>query len=389
MPWFDKLFRPNPLQQKALARLGIDSSEKLLRHFPTRYDQPGTQKSISNLQAGDEVIICGRVLSAKTSKAWKRKIPMGEAVIEDNTGKIKVIWFHQPYLAKKVAVGALATFRGRVTERKPKAGADHGELYLTNPEIIEKASLSAGKETLFYNSSIGQSYGKDEENYLIPIYSETKGVTSGWFYYHLKKLISVGEHEKLSDPLPEKVLKKYNLPKLSTALIWIHLPKKIEDSMAARKRFAFEEVFFIQLARLRDKKIYQSNPSFRVKVNRQDLKEFLNRFPFKPTKAQIRAIDQILGDLAEDKPMIRLLEGDVGSGKTMVAAATTFAIVKAGLEVSYMAPTEILARQHFESFIKYFEHLNIQVGLITGKECKKFRLKLIRIIQLIFLELNF
>lgn len=380
MPWFDKTLRPNALQQKALEKLGVDSIEKLLRYYPTRYDEPGSQKNIIDLKSGDEATIYGRVVSAKTKKGWRSKIPMGEAVIEDETGKIKAVWFHQAYMAKKVAVGTLAAFRGKIANSKSGP-------YLTNPEIIEKASLSDinGKATLFYDRS--EPSGKNnnprnklennkEEDYLIPIYSETRGITSGWFYYHIKKLISEGEHEKLVDPIPDEILKKYNLPKLATALIWIHSPRRIEDSIAARKRFAFEEVFFIQLARLRDKKIYQSNPSFKTKVSRKDLKDFLGRFPFKPTEAQTKAIDQILEDFAGDKPMVRLLEGDVGSGKTMVAATTTFAMVKAGLEVSYMAPTEILARQHFESFIQYFAHLNVQIGLITGKECKKFPSKI-------------
>ncbi|MFA6254193.1 MAG: DEAD/DEAH box helicase, partial [Candidatus Paceibacterota bacterium] len=371
MPWYDKSFRPNLIQQKALEKLGVDSIEKLLRYFPSRYDEPGTQKNIADLVAGDEATIYGRVLSAKTKKGWRSKMPMGEVTIEDETGhKIKAVWFHQAYMAKKISEGTLAAFRGKV------AGGKNG-IYLTNPEIIEKASLKDinGKATLFYDRGIPSENNK-EEDYLIPIYPETRGITSGWFYYHIKKLISEGEHEKLVDPIPEEILKRYNLPCLKTALVWIHLPKKIEDSVSARKRFAFEEVFFIQLARLRDKKIYQSNPSFKTRVSRKDLKEFLDRFPFRPTDAQTRAIDQILSDFAGDKPMVRLLEGDVGSGKTMVAAATTFAMVKAGLEVSYMAPTEILARQHFESFIKYFEHMNVSVGLITGKECKKFPSKI-------------
>lgn len=348
----------------------MDSIEKLLRHFPTRYDEPGSQKNIIDLGASETVTIYGRVLSAKTKKGWRSKIPMGEAVIEDETGKIKAIWFHQAYLAKKVPVGNLAAFRGKIAHSKTGP-------YLTNPKIIEKASLPNlnNKETLFY-SARGLASGKGEEDSLIPIYPETKGITSGWFYYHIKKMISEGEHEKLVDPIPETILKKYNLPKLATALVWIHLPKKVEDSVSARKRFAFEEVFFIQLARLRDKKIYQSNPSFSLKVNKSEVNKFLKRFPFQPTEAQTKAIDQILADLAKDKPMVRLLEGDVGSGKTMVAATAAFALVQAGLEVSYMAPTEILARQHFESFIKYFEHLNVQVGLITGKECKKFPSKI-------------
>jgi ATP-dependent DNA helicase RecG len=371
--WFSPFFRPNTIQQKALERLGLDSVEKVLRYFPSRYDEPGSQKNIADLVAGDEATIYGRVLSSKTSKAFRKKIPMGEAVIEDETGKIKAVWFHQAYMAKKVEEGQLAGFRGKVADR-------NGTLYLTNPEVIEKTNLpnslpaQAGKETLFYQYQ-GTPLISDG-NYLVPIYPETKGLSSGWFYYHIKKLISLGEHEKIADPLPSEILKKYNLPTLATALVWIHSPKNNQDASAARKRFAFEEVFFLQLTRLRDKKIYQSNPSYSFEVSKTEINKFLKRFPFKPTKAQSKAIEQILADFHHDQPMIRLLEGDVGSGKTMVAAVTAFAAVSSGLEVAYLAPTEILARQHFESFIKYFEHLGVQVGLITGKECRKFPSKI-------------
>ncbi|HRZ30607.1 MAG TPA: ATP-dependent DNA helicase RecG, partial [Candidatus Paceibacterota bacterium] len=361
MPWFSTFFRPNPIQQKALERLGLDSVEKILRYFPTRYDEPGSQKNIKDLIAGEEVTIYGRVLSSKTSKAFRKKIPMGEAMIEDETGKIKAIWFHQAYMAKKVEEGQLAGFRGKVAER-------NGALYLTNPEVIEKTNLPNSKETLFYDNN--------NKDYLIPIYPETKGLSSGWFYYHIKKLISLGEHEKIVDPLPSEILKKYNLPTLATALVWIHSPKNSADATAARKRFAFEEVFFLQLTRLRDKKIYQSNPSYSFQVSPSEIDKFIKRFPFKPTGAQSKAIEQILADFHKDQPMVRLLEGDVGSGKTMVAAVTALAAVQSGLEVAYLAPTEILARQHFESFIKYFEHLGVQVGLITGKECRKFPSKI-------------
>ena len=359
--WFSPFFRPNIIQQKALERLKLDSVEKILRYFPSRYDEPGSQKNIIDLVEGDEATIYGRVLSRKTSKAFHKKIPMGEAMIEDETGKIKAVWFHQAYMAKKVEEGQLAGFRGKVADRK-------GALYLTNPEVIEKTNLPNSKETLFYENN--------NKDYLVPIYSETKGLSSGWFYYHIKKLISLGEHEKIKDPLPAKILKKYNLPTLATALVWIHSPKNSADASAARKRFAFEEVFFLQLIRLRDKKIYQSNPSYSFKVSQTEINKFLKRFPFKPTKAQSKAIEQILTDFHNDQPMVRLLEGDVGSGKTMVAAVTAFAAVSSGLEVAYLAPTEILARQHFESFIKYFEYLGIQVGLITGKECRKFPSKI-------------
>lgn len=369
MPWFSPFFRPNLIQQKTLERLGIDSVEKIFRYFPARYDKPGSQKNIRDLVVGDEATIYGRVLSSKTSKAFHKKIPMGEAVIEDETGKIKAVWFHQAYMAKRVEEGQLAAFRGKVAER-------NGTLYLTNPEVVDLPAMpahawQAGKSSLFYSSESHLS-----EDYLLPIYPETKGLSSGWFYYHIKKLISLSEHEKIVDPLPTEILKKYNLPTLATALVWIHSPKNNADATAARKRFAFEEVFFLQLSRLRDKKIYQSNPSYSFKVSKLEVDNFLKRFPFKPTGAQSKAIEQILADFHRDQPMVRLLEGDVGSGKTMVAAVTAFAAVSSGLEVAYLAPTEILARQHFESFIRYFEHLGVQVGLITGKECRKFPSKI-------------
>ncbi|MFA6274819.1 MAG: ATP-dependent DNA helicase RecG [Candidatus Paceibacterota bacterium] len=369
-----KIFRLNSLQQKALERLNLKTAYDLLYYFPNRYEMPGKRKNIAELKAGEDVIIFGKVLSAKTSKAWHKKISLGEAIIEDETGKIKAIWFHQPYLAKKVAVGQFAEFRGKATARKKTSATTEAKqkLYLTNPEIRDNLAWQAGKESLFYNNENNQNL----EEFLVPVYSETRGLSSGWFYYHQKKLIANGILNNLVDPLPTDLLKKFNLPSLKTALIWIHHPKKPTDAEAARKRFAFEEVFFIQLARLRDKKIYQNNPSFLLETKKTEVKKFLNNFPFKPTRAQIEAIDQILADFATDKPMIRLLEGDVGSGKTLVAAAATFAIVQAGYEVSYMAPTEILARQHFESFCQYFAHLGIQVGLITGKECRKFPSKI-------------
>lgn len=361
----EDIFRLNPIQKQALKRLGLNNEADLLSYLPNRYETGGDRKNIADLSEDENAIICGKISGLKTSKAFRKKIPMSEAFIEDETGKIKIIWFHQAYLAKTIPEGKVIELRGKVTKRKDN-------LYLANPEVRDSLGWRAAKESLFYDEHSGTL----SADFITPVYPETRGLSSGWFYYHIKKLISLGSHEKMTDSLPDEILKKYNLPSLSTALIWIHLPKKVSDSISARKRFSFEEVFFIQLARLRDKKIYQSNPSYRAKVSRADLKDFLKRFPFKPTEAQLKAIDQILTDFGKNQPMIRLLEGDVGSGKTAVAATTAFAIVSAGLEVGYMAPTEILARQHFESFIKYFAHLGVQVGLITGKECRKFPSKI-------------
>lgn len=366
----DELFRLNPLQKVGLERLSLKTVSDLMLYLPSRYEAQGERKKVSELTVGDNAVIYGKVLSTKVTKAFRKKIPFSEAIIEDETGKIKALWFHQAYMAKKLVEGASVELRGKVTERPGRTGK--GELYLANPEVAGAAGWQAAKESLFYQA--------DEEltkaHNLIPVYPETRGLSSGWFYYHIKQLLDQGYAEHLAEPLPTEILTKYHLPEITKAVFWIHNPKKIENTIAARKRFAFEEVLLIQLNRLKQKESYQANPAYRLKVDKLAVREFLSRFPFEPTLAQMKAINQILDDFSRDKPMVRLLEGDVGSGKTAVAATTAYAIVSAGLEVAYMAPTEILAKQHFESFIKYFEHLGVQVGLLTSSECRKFPSKI-------------
>lgn len=176
----------------------------------------------------------------------------------------------------------------------------------------------------------------------------------------------------LKDPLPEAILKRYHLPSFKTALIYIHSPQKIKDAEVARKRFAFEKVFLIQLLRLKQRKEYDKQPCFPVKFNQKDLEEFFSVFSFNLTSSQKRAIQSIISDFQKKSAMSRLLEGDVGSGKTVVAAACAFVTIKAGYQVAYMAPTEVLTRQHFKSFIDYFAPFGIKIGLITSSECLKF-----------------
>jgi ATP-dependent DNA helicase RecG len=365
------LFRLTPVQLKALERLSIRSAAELLLYLPSRYEATGDYKPINELAAGDEVVIHGKVIKAKTSKAWKKKMPMGEVVLEDHNGVIKAIWFHQAYMAKKVPEGSWAKLRGKVTARasSAKSSASQGtELYISNPDI-EAIDESQAGEHLF-------SHGDTNQRPLVPVYPETRGLSSTWFYYHIEQLLKKNLHQDLVDPIPADILKKYNLPSIKTAVVWVHSPERAADAEAARKRFAFQEIFFIQVSRLADKQAYQSQPSYKIEADDKSLKDFLSRFPFAPTEAQTRAIGEVIKDLAAGKPMTRLLEGDVGSGKTLVAAATAQAVVNRELEVAYMVPTEILARQHFAAFTSYFEHSGIQVGLLTGSECLKFPSKI-------------
>jgi len=360
-------FRLNEFQKKALKKLKLTTLRDLLYHFPNRYENLAEGKKINTLEKGDKALIYGTLSKLKTKKAYRKKIPMAEGVLTDDTGKIKIVWFNQPYLAKMLSENSPVKVEGTVSERKD-------ELYLSNP-AVERVSALPITGTLINDEEID-----DNAPTSFPVYPESRGVTSRWFYYTVQKLFSSGILDGLEDPLPPELCKKYNLPTLTSALVWMHTPKKARDSSAARKRFAFEEVFLIQLKKYQDRKKYDEQPSWQIKADKKTLDTFVGRFPFTPTKAQKKAVVDILTDFENPSAMSRLLEGDVGSGKTFVAAATSHAVVTThpekqdfgNLQVAYMAPTEILATQLFESFIEYFEGLPIQIGLITSSGCKKF-----------------
>jgi len=378
--------RLNPLQKIALKKLGVINIEDLLYHFPSRYGDTSETKNISSLEKGEEAVVFGKITGLKTSKGFKTKIPMADGYVTDESGRIHCVWFNQPYLAKMTAEGALVRIEGKISQRRIKVRENvisqepretGGELYFSNPkiEVVNKLPIGVG-------SSLFGSEG--ESHTLYPVYAESRGVTSNWMYHKIIEIFKKGLLDNFIDPIPEEILKKYSLPGLKTALIWIHTPMKLEDALSARKRFAFEEVFFIQLGKQLAKKSYEKHKSFVIETDKKNLGEFMKRFPFEATEAQKKAVDTITANFARHAPMSRLLEGDVGSGKTAVAAATAYSIVTTrpkgqkygNLQMAYMCPTEILATQHFESFIGYFAYLGIQVGLITGSGCRKFPSKL-------------
>lgn len=370
----DKVFRIDIPHKKALSRLGLFTVLDLLYYFPIRYSDFSQIKKIADLTEGEVATVYGKISKLKAKKSFNTGKPMGEGEIEDLSSKIKITWWGQAYLAKMLKNGDSVKLTGRVSKGK------YG-LYLSNPEFEKMENLPIDS-----HKNLFRTKDKQETGLSYPIYKETRGITSKWIYHHILKILKDGVLNTKKDYIPKEILKKYNLPSLKTAFFWIHSPKKKIDAEAARKRFSFEEILFIQLERQKDKILYKQNKSFKIKKDADKVKEFLNRFPFKPTNSQTRAIKTILFDMSKNFPMSRLLEGDVGSGKTLVAATTSYAAVMqrpfdyqkkefqsfGNLQVAYMAPTEILASQHFESFIEYFKHLPIQIGLITGSGCKKF-----------------
>ncbi len=369
----DQITRISPLQKKALAKIGLRTAEDLLFYFPTRYNTPGMVKNIETLLEGDEVALFGKILARKTGKTFRGRVPISEATFEDATGKVKLLWFNQPYIAKMFKDGDFVRVEGKVSKRKEV-------LSLLNPKIekVNDVPLGVGA-SLFTNKETGE-----DEHTLYPIYPETRNITSNWIYHTLQRIFRSGMLEKIEDPIPPEILKKYNLPSLRSALIWIHTPLKIGDAEIARKRFAFQEIFLIQLDRARERFLSRQTAGFKIAKCFDDVLPFVETFPFPLTRAQRRVSETILADFRKGFPMSRLLEGDVGSGKTAVAAIASFATISTPppdresgtLQVAYMAPTEILAEQHFETFIEYFAKYKIKVGLITGSGAKKFPSKI-------------
>jgi len=371
-------FRVNLMQKKALEKLGLKTINDLLYYFPSRYTDTSQIRQINTLSEGETAVVLGTISELKTSKSFKSKIPMGKAILTDLTGSIKIVWFHQPYLAKMIKEGSTVRVTGKVSISK-----NYG-VVLTNPEISKSDILPINlSESLFTKN---KDKNKSISQFGYPVYSESKGISSKWIYHTIGKILKSDCLKNIKDYLPKEILDNYNLPSLHTSLIWIHVPQKKDHADVARKRFAFEEIFFIQLAKQKERQKYQSQASYKLKISKKDIKDFISYFPFKPTKAQTEVIQTILSDLKLDRPMSRLLEGDVGSGKTFVAATIAYTIIKnrpfdtikgkeqkfGNLQVAYMAPTEVLATQLYESFIKYFEHTGISIALIKGSGCRKF-----------------
>ncbi len=359
--------RIRPEQKRALKRLQIHTIRDLLYHFPSRYEESGARSTISDIQAGAEITLYGTVRKPDIRKTWKSRRPVAEAWLEDNSGKIKMMWFSQPYIAKTLTDGMVVKVSGRV------AGSGN-KVYLANP-AIDKSPIAPHEA---HDSLFGEA--QETSTTLYPIYPESQGISSLWFFHAMRRVFEGGAHVHIADPIPSEILKRYNLPSLASSLVFVHTPQKVSDARGARKRFAFEEIFALQIVMQQRRRMQLSEKALAVAIDREKLQAFVQSFPFPPTKAQQDAIEAIVRDFEQTHPMLRLLEGDVGSGKTAVAAATAYLVatslpahrIAGTLQTAYLCPTEILAKQHFSTFVSYFKEHPIPIGLITGSECRKF-----------------
>ena len=370
--------------QKRLKKMWIKTVQDLLYHFPHRYEDFSKITPISRIKSGETYCILGKILKIKNTRTWKKRMFLTQAIVEDQTNAIRVVWFNRPYLVNILKEKDKVCLAGKVVR------GDDG-LYLSNPahEKIpdSKGAFKNGGERI--GVQIPDSKFLTHTGRIVPVYPETEGLSSRWLRFILKPLLTKLENE-IKDPLPEIIRKKRKFLPISKALWQIHFPDSQALARRAQDRFSFEELFFIELLVLRERAKIARQKGISVPLNINLIKKFVKSLPFKLTDAQKKCSWQILKDIEKSRPMNRLLEGDVGSGKTVVAAMATLDIAKAGFQVAFMAPTEILAKQHFQEISKLLRDFNLNIGLLTGKAdkfiSKKLKLEVIEISRKKLLE---
>ncbi len=326
-----------------LAKLNINSIEDLLWHIPFRYEDRSNIKKISELVANEKTVVIGTVEKIdNVFTKYGKKLTKG--VISDETGKLNTIWFNQIYLKKSIPVGSSIKLYGELDQNSTKP-------QFISPEW-EFARVADNNSDLY-----------------VPVYSTTNGISNNFLRAKIK---SVLRNYETSDLLDNEILRKHDLPDIKTALEILHSPADLNLINTAKKRLAFEELLFLHLRGLHIRnKWNQKKNSHKIHISEKKLNEYKNSLPFELTDAQNNSIKEILNNLKQEAPMNRLLQGDVGSGKTVVAAAAILAASESGFNSVIIAPTQILAEQHFKTLEKVLGKFKISIVLLTGKGRKQ------------------
>lgn len=329
----NKLKGIGPKKQSLYNKIGIYTAEDLLNYYPVTYQDMRNVSEITSLKAGETSLIKGKVLLviSDSNNAGNRRYKKSvlRLLIGDNTGKLEVVFFNTPYLMNTLHVNDKIYLFGKVELNNDK-------LQMKQPEIYHHMDFKSG---------------------ILPIYSTPKGISQKEVRKHIKELL---EYD-IEDFLPKEILESRNICPLDYKLRNIHFPIDNNHYKVAKYRQIYEDLFVMQLG-LEMMKTKNHNG---IPMN-GSCDKFIDSFDFKLTKAQASATCEILNDMNKDEPMNRLLQGDVGSGKTAVAAIAMYKAVVSGYQAAFMAPTEILAKQHFDSLKKQFEKFNISVGILTG-----------------------
>jgi ATP-dependent DNA helicase RecG len=337
------------LYAKRLERLGIATLGDFLYHIPSRYEDYSLLAPIGTLQEGEVVTVRGHVVQAK-NQYTKRFKTLQKVTLADDTGSIDLTWFNQPFIVKNLGFNDTLSVSGRV------------ELFSHKITMI-----SPVYEVLAENTQPVHT-GR-----IIPVYPETHGVSSKWLRRQIYQLLEELTPE-LEEYLPEELRRHYDLLDLPTAIRQIHYPASFEQAEKARARLGFDELFLLQLAAKQRKKQWMDQKkghAFKLSPYQHQIDALLASLPFTLTPSQQEAVTDIFSDLRYDKPMNRLLQGDVGSGKTIIATSAIYLAYLNGFQSALMAPTEILAQQHFATIKKILEPFGVHVGLVTGGQKAK------------------
>jgi ATP-dependent DNA helicase RecG len=329
-----------PSNASSLAKLGLHTLGDMLYYYPRRYDDYSQLKPIKNLFYGEQVTVIGTVQTVHTRPIRGGKASIVETIISDGTAGLRLTFFNQPWMANRFKPGDAISVSGKIDQYL-------GRLVMNNPdtESVDIENLNT--------------------NRIVPVYSLTERITQKWLRRIMKQVVEFWA-PNVVDAVPESVRSSARLMMLNEALMQVHFPDSQEKLKAARERLGFDEIFFLQMGVLRQKRDWKSVDAKRFSVPDEWLSARIASLPFALTSVQQSAINDIRLDLDSGKPMNRLLQGDVGSGKTVVAALAAAIVVSNGSQAAIMSPTSILAEQHYQSFMRLLagENGTMQEGQI-------------------------
>ncbi len=325
-----------PKNAQTLARLGLITLRDMLYYFPRRYDDYSQLKPINRLVYGEEVTVIGTIQSVNTRSIRGGRFQVVEAITTDGTGALRLNWFNQPWVGKRLRYGAHVVVSGKIDQYL-------GRLVMNNPEWepVDQQQLST--------------------NRIVPVYGLTANITQRWLRKMQNSVVEFWA-PRIPETLPASLRNSAGLVPISQAILQTHFPDSWEDLAAARYRLAFDEILMLQLGVLKQKKTWQEQKADVFEVVDSWIEEHVSNLPFQLTNAQQRVLEDIRHDLAAGRPMNRLLQGDVGSGKTIVAALAIIMVAKTGAQTAVMAPTSILAEQHYHSLVNVLAREKVLSG---------------------------
>ncbi len=341
---------------KLFGSLGVKNAKDLLYYFPFRYEDYRRIVSVAELKDGELVTICVQVELVANKRSFKSRRMITEALVSDKSGSVRVRWFNQPFIIKNIKTGDVIYLSGKVRSDMlgPQLVSPLYEKY-SAPTQGGQASGSAlgGKKTVHTAR-------------LVPIYPLTKSLTQKQIRFLMSEVISLAD--KFEDWLPKNILEFADLTPLANALRGIHFPTDEHELKLSEDRLKFDELFLVQMKAELAKKGKELLRAPTIIFQEKKIKQFVAALPFSLTKSQKVSAWEILQDINKNSPMNRLVSGDVGSGKTVVAAMAMYDVFLNDYQAVIMAPTEILAFQHYQSLVKLYKGLNINVALLTGNQ---------------------